>query len=396
VTIMQIFRVVRALVLSVAFAGLGMASVTAQSGQRPDVDMDWSRGAGGIVYTMDNADAGNSILVFGRDRAGRLYPVQSATTPTGGKGAASNAAVDPLGSQNSLVYDASLQMLFAVNAGDNTVTAFNTRSAGFRLQRADRVSSGGLIPVSVAVSDRLLYVLNAGGSGAVSTFEIDGHGRLAKKSVLDLGLTNPTSLPFDPVMAPGQVGVDALARRLVVANAGGQELLVAALDDDGIPVGPLASTPTPEAVPFAFSVTRFGNILVAEASGAVAALEPVTGLALSVTDSVPTGQQATCWIVAHPNGFAYVSNTASNTISLLQFTRSGALQLLDDVAAQTGGAPIDLTLAGEGRFLYSLNAASGKIVGFAIDPKSGKLSHVETQGGLPAAAGVQGIAARDF
>jgi 6-phosphogluconolactonase (cycloisomerase 2 family) len=393
---MKIFRVMTALSASVLVAGLSVFSVTAEGGHGSDVDTGyWVRG-GGIVYTMDNAADGNSVLVFGRDRMGRLYSIPQATTRTGGKGGANNAAIDPLGSQNSLVYDAALEMLFAVNAGDNTVTAFHTGSAGVRLQRTDRVSSEGLIPVSVAVSERLLHVLNAGGSGTVSTFEIDRRGRLVKKSVLDLGLTNPTSLPFDQVMAPGQVGIDALARRLVVTNAGGQELLVAALDDSGIPVGPLASTPTPGAVPFAFDVTRFGNILVAEASGSVSALDPATGTALTVTDSVPTGQQATCWIVIHRSGFAYSSNTASNTLSLLQFTRSGDLELLDDVAAQTGGAPIDLTLAGQGRFLYSLNAASGKIVGFAIDPKNGKLSHVETQGGLPAAAGIQGIAARDF
>ena len=42
------------------------------------------------------------------------------------------------------------------------------------------------------------------------------------------------------------------------------------------------------------------------------------------------------------------------------------------------------------------NAASGEISGFAINPTSGALTHVETQGGLPASAGIQGIAARDF
>jgi 6-phosphogluconolactonase (cycloisomerase 2 family) len=229
----------------------------------------------------------------------------------------------------------------------------------------------------------------------VTTFYIDGRGRLLKRSVLDLGLANAPALPFDQNMAPGQVGVDALARRLIVANGGGQELLVAALDDEGIPMAPLSATRTPGPVPFAFGVTRFGNVVVAEASGSVSALEPATGTSLNLTDSVPTGQQATCWVVIHPGGFAYVSNTASNTISLLRYTRTGDLELLDGVAAQTGGAPIDMALAAEGRFLYALNGASGEIVGFSIDPQTGKLSHVETQGGLPA-AGLQGIAARDF
>jgi 6-phosphogluconolactonase len=391
---MNILHLVRALPAAAVLGALSIVSASAKDDQGHD-SLEWLRG-GGIVYTMSNAPEGNSILVFARDRAGRLHPVRGATARTGGVGGGNNAAVDPLGSQNSLVYDAALEMLFAVNAGDNTVTAFHTGHAGVRLQRTDIDSSGGLIPVSVAVNERLLYVLNAGGSGAVTTFEIDTRGRLERRSVLELGLANPSSIPFDVTMTPGQVGVDALARRLLVTNKSGQQLLVAALDDAGIPVAPITATPTPGPAPFAFDVTRFGNILVAEASGSVSALDPTTGTTLEVTDSVPTGQMATCWVVIHRNGFAYVSNTESNTISLLRFTRSGNLELLDDVAAETGGAPIDLTLAGRGRFLYALNAATGEIIGFKIEPKSGELARVEVQGGLPAAAGVQGIAARDF
>jgi hypothetical protein len=82
---------------------------------------------------MSNAAEGNSILAFGRDRSGRLHPIRQATARTGGAGGGNNAPVDPLGSQNSLVYDAELDMLFAVNAGDNTVTSFNVGFAGVRL-----------------------------------------------------------------------------------------------------------------------------------------------------------------------------------------------------------------------------------------------------------------------
>jgi 6-phosphogluconolactonase len=390
---MHTLRIVKALTASAAIAGFGICSSAANADHRRHSDA-WKRDSG-VIYAMDNAAKGNSVLVFARDRSGRLHPIPQATARTGGAGASNNAPVDPLGSQSSLVYDAALDMLFAVNAGDNTVTAFRTGVAGVRLHRTARVQSGGLIPVSVAVSDRLLHVLNVGGSGTVATFEIGRLGQLTQRGVLDLGLANPSSLPFDPTMTPGQVGVDALARRIIVTNKAGQQLLVAALNDEGIPVGALAAAPTPSPAPFAFGVTRFGNVLVAEASGSVSALEPTTGTSLSVTDSVATGQLATCWIAVHANGFAYVSNTASNTISLLRYTRTGGLELLDDIAANTGGAPIDLTLAASGRYLYALNGASGEIVGFAIDQESGALSRVETQGGLPG-AGAQGIAARDF
>ena len=98
----------------------------------------------------------------------------------------------------------------------------------------------------------------------------------------------------------------------------------------------------------------------------------------------------------HDGGFAFVANTGSNTLSRYRYTRTGELALEQAVAAVAGGAPTDLTFAGDSGFLYSLDAAGGEISGFAIDPTSGALTHVETQGGLPASAGIQGIAARDF
>src|SRR5688572_21637664 len=148
---MNILHVVKALTATAAIAAGSIASAAGEETAGRDSN-DWLRG-GGVVYTMDNAATGNSILVFARDRAGRLHPIRGAAAGTGGAGAANNAAVDPLGSQNSLVYDAALDMLFAVNAGDNTVTAFHTGQRGVRLRRADRDASGGLIPVSLAVSE---------------------------------------------------------------------------------------------------------------------------------------------------------------------------------------------------------------------------------------------------
>jgi 6-phosphogluconolactonase (cycloisomerase 2 family) len=355
---------------------------------------------GGVIYAMTNAASGNEILVFARDQKGRLQPVPHAAAPTGGRGGSVTASVDPLGSQGSLVYDAGSNTLFAVNAGDNTVAALDTGVFGFPLRLQARVASGGFIPVSLAVSGDLLYVLNAGGTGAVATFTIGGHGALTQIGALDLHLPpSATAPPFDQVAAPGQVGIDALGRHLIVTHAGGQELLVAELDDDGVPVGPIVSTRTPGAGTFSFGITRYGTLLVAEAASAsVSAFDSPAGLLpLTATASaVGTGQAATCWIIVHDGGFAYVANTGSSTLSRYRYTRTGRLELEQAVAASTGTAPTDLAFAANGGFLYSLDAGSGEISGFAIDRESGSLTPVETQSGLPAAAGIQGITARDF
>lgn len=353
---------------------------------------------GGFLYVMLNASRGNRIAVLARDPGGRLYPLPGAGAATGGLGGGDNAPNDPLGSQHALLHDDERSLLFAVNAGSNTVTAFDTSDRSGRLRRTAYVGSGGLIPVSVASSDGLLYVLNAGGAGAVSTFVIGRAGQLTPLGTYGLGLANATSLPFDQINAPGQVGVDALARRLVVTHGGGRELLVAALDDQGLPAGPLTSTSTPGLVPFAFDVTRHGAILVAEAaSGSVSSFEPpADGPLMAKTAALSSGQAATCWILAHDSGYVYTANTGSDSISLYRVSRTGELVLVESAAASAGDGPADITFAGGGRFLYSLNPLSGDISGFAIAPGNGHLRPVERQGGLPAAAGIQGIAARDF
>ena len=355
---------------------------------------------GGVVYVMSNNADANSILVYARDAGGRLRPVPQATAMTGGKGGSNNAPLDPLGSQGALVYDKTTKMLFAVNAGDNTVTAFGSGPSGIALGRRTVVPSGGFIPVSVAVSDNHLYVLNAGGTGSVTTFEISGGGGLRKIATLDLRLTpSATSIPFSQIPAPNQVGIDALNRHLIVSHVGGGQLLTSALDDEGVPAGPVISTIAPGTAPFAFQTTRYGVTLVAEAgSGSVSAFDaPSRALPMTLTNtSVLTGQAATCWIVVDDDGFAYTSNSGSNTLSQFAYSRTGKLELVNAVASTTGGAPIDLTLANDGGFLYVLDAASGEISGYAVHPVTGALTAVETQAGLPASAGLQGIAARDF
>lgn len=381
---------------------LGAAAVLTGLLSATDVDASYrfERGdridRGGVVYAMTNADERNEIRVYHRDRNGRLRPIRHATTPTGGSGAGGNAAIDPLGSQGALVYDEGVDMLFAVNAGDDTVTAFGAGPFGVSLRRRAHVASGGQIPVSLAVSEDRLYVLNAGGSGTVATFEIGAHGTLTQIGMLDLGIMPgyASAPPFNQVAAPGQVGVDALARNLIVTHLGGQELLVAELDDDGVPVGPLTSTSTPNPAPFAFGTTRYGSTLVANAAGFVTAFDPPAAGSLAFADSVATNQTATCWIVVGDSGFAYVSNTGSDTLSRVAYSRTGQLDPAE-VVATTSGAPIDMTFANAGGFLYALDAASGSISGFVVDAESGELAHVETQSGLPS-AGLQGIAARDF
>src|SRR5438093_6622669 len=112
-------------------------------------------GAAGAVYVMTNQAAGNSIMVFRRDAAGML--TFAGSFASGGNGAGTGA--DPLGSQGALVLSEDERLLFAVNAGSNSISVLAV--SGDQLKLLNSVTSGGVMPVSVAVRHDLVYVLNA-------------------------------------------------------------------------------------------------------------------------------------------------------------------------------------------------------------------------------------------
>src|SRR5437667_116675 len=120
-----------------------------------------SGGAAGAVYALTNSPAGNAVVVYQRGADGSLTP--DGLFATGGLGTGSS-----LGSQGGVIVSDDHQLLFAVNAGDNTISSFRIRPDGLEL--ADTASSGGTMPTSVAFFRGLLYVLNPGVPNNVSGF----------------------------------------------------------------------------------------------------------------------------------------------------------------------------------------------------------------------------------
>src|SRR3989442_8703623 len=121
-------------------------------------------GAPGAVYTLMNLTSGNAVAVFARAADGTL--TVAGTVPTGGIGTGSG-----LGSQGALALSEDGRWLFAVNAGSNDVSIFRVTPTG--LSWTSRIPSGGTKPISVTVHDKLLYVLNGGGSGNIAGFALD-------------------------------------------------------------------------------------------------------------------------------------------------------------------------------------------------------------------------------
>jgi 6-phosphogluconolactonase (cycloisomerase 2 family) len=99
-----------------------------------------------------------------------------------------------------------------------------------------------------------------------------------------------------------------------------------------------------------------------------------------------------------PSGFyrfAYASNAGSSTVAGFAIGATGTLTALPGTVLAvnpSGSANLDITISADGKFLYSLNAATGAVGMFAIQ-SNGTLTNLGTTGGLPASAGLNGIAA---
>src|SRR5262249_3492424 len=151
----------RAAIAGGAIAGLVafLAPATAGAAVAPEAH---GGGTDRAVFVQTDELAGNHVVAYQRADNGAL--TFSQVYGTGGLGGALNGSVvDHLASQGSLAYDAGHHLLYAVNAGSNSVVVFTVD--GTRLKLRQVIGSGGDFPVSVAVHDDLVYVLNARSGG---------------------------------------------------------------------------------------------------------------------------------------------------------------------------------------------------------------------------------------
>jgi 6-phosphogluconolactonase len=328
----------------------------------------------GAVYTMNNASDANRVVAFSRNAKGDLKPAGS--YPTGGKGLGAG-----LGNQGALAMTDDGRWLIAVNAGSNELSVFSVRNDSLVL--VDVVSSGGVRPISVAVSDNLVYVLNAGGAAGstdnITGFYLTQHGHLLAVS----GSTRPLSAGD---VGPAQISFGLRGDVVLVSEKNSNRICGFAIDDEGR-AGPAVTNASSGATPFGFAVSSNGHVFVSEAPGSALSsyrLHANGSLSL-ITASVTNHQAAACWTILSKNEkYAYTANAGNNTISVYEVANDGGIKLSSSagIPAPADVHPIDMAISNEGRFLYSLNDTSGTIVGFRVD-EDGSLSRISAIGGLP-------------
>jgi hypothetical protein len=373
-----------------------VVTVVANAGAKPPSDVV------GHVYVNDNTAGQNTVAGFDRHADGSLTPMVGSPFDVGGAGGGHGDA-----SQGSLQLSADGRYLLAVDAGSNQISVLRIKPDGSLDQvQGSPVSSGGVNPVSIAVSGDLVYVANQGpgthpGDTNYTGFRLNPGGHLSAMP----GST--VALPSNAT--PGQVLFNADGTRLVGTRIGTSAIDSFTVDADGLPTAaqgsPFDAQSFSPAQGFgqlgsAFSPTHSDQLFVSDAH--TAAGGPAPGLVSSFTDGaggmltpiapspVANDGVASCWVeISRDGAYLFVVNTASKTVSSYSIAGNGAITFLQSTpSTDLGAGAEDARLAPDGSTLWVVQAGADAVTGFSVS--GGGLTSLGAAAG-PAGATPTGI-----
>lgn len=311
------------------------------------------------VYTLSNEAAGNAVVAYTRATNGNLTRRGTFTSTGNGSGSG-------LSSQGGLVFQASTQRFFGVNAGDDTFSMYSLAADGSLTELA-KMASGGVKPTSITVYGPYVYVVNVGSASVdanISGFMVSGNTISAiGGSTQALSVAQPN---------PGQIGFTPDGKFLIVTEKATSKLDVFPVTNGVAAAATVQSSSGLTPFAFVFSPERY--LVVAEVgssgSGPNSSVSSYgignDGTLTPITSSLATNQAAACW-VAIGGGTAYVANAGSASLSVVNVDTQGNLTLNGSPVA-AGSAPIDLALTPDNGYLYSLAGGSHDIHIYEVNP----------------------------
>jgi 6-phosphogluconolactonase len=329
-------------VLAATIGLLGAAASASASTTTPVV---------GYTYLDGNTATANTIDAFARHADGSVTPLAGAPFAAGGAGTGAGLA-----SQGAIQVTRDGRYLLAVDAGSNQVSVLRLTPGGVPVLVGHPVSSGGIQPVSVAVSPSgLVYVANSGAAGSnYSGFRLLPGGTLVPIPGATFAVPGDSGL--------GDVFFNAFGNHLIGTRTGTSQIDSFVV----LPGGRLRPAP---GSPFTgqglgqlgaeFSPARPGQLFVSNAHngaglGTVSAYrDGLLGQLTPVGASpYPDGQTAPCWVeISHDGRYLFTVNTGSGNISSYAISPDGSLTLIGSTPIKGGGADIDARLSPDGRTL---------------------------------------------
>ena len=337
------------------------------------------------VFVQTDETTGNHVVAYREADDGTLSLAN--TYATGGNGGIlPTSVIDHTASQGAVTYDRQHRLLYAVNAGSNTVSVFAVRGTALALRQV--VSSGGTFPVSIAVHGDLVYVANAQNGGTIQGYvEYGEHLFRIRDWNRPLGL-DPTLTTF--TQTPGQVTFSPDGTQLLVTTkANTNSIEVFNLNRFGRPAQTPVINTRPGAVPFAIAFDQRGHAVVADAGTAsVTTLRLGHSGTLTPLSTVATGQRGTCWVIRDGN-FLFTTNPGGPSVTTLSVDGTSVPSVLGSTTTDPG--TVDPAISHDGRFLYVETGANGIVDEFRVNA-DGSLTSIGSVT-VANAAGAEGIAA---
>ena len=371
---MHAFRRRRRLLLAALAVLLVAGVVLAVALTRDDGSPAGAAAFDGTVYVESNWSVtnGNSVLAF-RYRNGSFRPLSVREYPTGGSGSHDLTNSGALDAESQITTNADRTLLFAVNAGSDTIAVFHIAGDGTLTPvKGSPFPSRGKAPASVGVAGDTLFVANKAHDGVRDlrktpagyvSFHIEHDGSLRPIGT-PLGAP-PRSSPTEAYPIPGTDLVAATEEsgpwRLFRVDGSGR---MTQATGSPHPLEPrvLTPRPLPPAV-WAQGIVRHPKqpLLyagVANLRKLVTYEYDADGRLKLVDEQLNRGSRLPCWSAINRAGTRlYTGNAGSLNISVYDVgTDPRKPRQIQQVKLRSGGGnPWNFQLDPSGRYLFMLN-----------------------------------------
>jgi len=350
--------VVAAAVMAAAAAAAVPTSASASTVASPVV---------GYTYLDGNTATANTIDGFARHADGSLTPLAGSPFNAGGAGLGSGLA-----SQGAIQVTPDGRYLLAVDAGSNQVSVLRITANGAPVLAGQPVSSGGIKPVSVAVSPSgLVYVANQGNGGSgYAGFRLHRGGSLTPIAGSTVTVPDGSGL--------GDVFFNAFGNHVIGTRTGTSLIDSFVVLPDGHLRAAHGSPFTGQGLgqlgaefsPASPSLLFVSNAHNGTGLGTVSAYRDGLSGQLSPIGSSPyaDGQTAPCWVEISRDGrYLFTVNTGSGNISSYSINHDGSLVLIGSFAMKNGGGAIDARLSPDGKYLLVDGSGAHIVSVFAVN-----------------------------
>ena len=328
------------------------------------------------MYSQSNGLTGNEIVIWNRYSDGSVK--FSGTVSTGGIGAAQQqpgctATCPQLDTDYEVLLTPDHSLLFAANAGSNTISSFHVAADG-SLTLAGQTSSDGAFPFSLTVHGNELYVLNTD-STSIAGFTFDSAGAMTPILGSIQKLTSDATPGFSR-----QIGFDNTGKLLIVTLLSAPKIDTFAVNSAGA-AGPASEVASQNPFPFGFVFNKANQLVDSEVTsmtgeGSTATYSVTSTGSLAPIDNKSSFGALPCWSLVSPNQkFVFVVNTGNgappgSTIASYTISAAGKLKFLGVSLPQTRPyeyLKTDEFITPDGKYLYVVGHHATSPAGPATD-----------------------------